>query len=326
MQDRQVVRKIIHITYRVEARWRLSLELLNFAGLEKMPPGSKLPVNPAPALPELKARRVHIQRSRSKRDLQKPLQMSSSCFTDRFYSTPQTVLDLQLQKEKDRLFLWSIRQFYEFSSSQSGGSATSLEMKPELRSPTQESQWWPGKWIHKDKERPTFYAVSEFFFNPDFISYAFSSNSIWTRCCLFVFIPGRVHTIHSLCTTQMQTAAPHVSAHAVRSRDMVLTFQVLNQSNSRIRVWDLEILVSATAWDRGLQESAQLLRGLRPARLCPPDAGFLLSPWWYQVVVLLLLVPWETGISDFKAFSPNFSSPGLLKIFCLSCCCGSYCS
>lgn len=33
------------------------------------------------------------------------------------------------------------------------------------------------------------------------------------------------------------------------------------------------------------------------------------------MVVLLLPVPGETGISDFKALSPNFSSPGLFKYF-----------
>lgn len=33
------------------------------------------------------------------------------------------------------------------------------------------------------------------------------------------------------------------------------------------------------------------------------------------MVVLLLLVPGEASISDFKALGPNFSSPGLLKYF-----------
>lgn len=50
-----------------------------------------------------------------------------------------------------------------------------------------------------------------------------------------------------------------------------------------------------------------------PALLCPPDAGPLPSPCWYQVLVLLLPIPRETRISDFMAFSPNSSKPGLLK-------------
>lgn len=73
--------------------------------------------------------------------------------------------------------------------------------------------------------------------------------------------------------------------------------------------------MSASVRDRQLQESTQLLPGLMPALLCPPDAGFLPSPWWYQVVDLLLLVPGDTSISDFRALCPNFSSPGLLKYF-----------
>lgn len=59
----------------------------------------------------------------------------------------------------------------------------------------------------------------------------------------------------------------------------------------------------------------QTTAGKHPALLCPPDAGFLPSPWWYQVVVLSLQVPRETSISDFRALSANFSSPRLFKCF-----------